>query len=61
MKDSIARHLGLSDLLEEDLTSYEYFHSLPEELQHKVEFVDAASFEEMQACVAEWKNTKPLR
>lgn len=61
LKGSIAQHLGLSDLLEEDLTSYEYFHSLPKELKRRVEAMDATSFEEMQSCVAKWKNKKPLR
>lgn len=29
--------LCLSDLLDQDLSSYEYFHSLPLEVQNKIE------------------------
>lgn len=50
---SIEEHVGLSDLLDQDLSSYEYFHSLPKELQDKIIMKDITSFEEMQAYVAE--------
>lgn len=46
--ESLDIHIGLSALLEDDLTSYEYFHSLPKPLQHKIEERDICSFEEMQ-------------
>lgn len=46
--ESLDIHIGLSALLEDDLTSYEYFHSLPEALQHKIVERDICSFEEMQ-------------
>lgn len=51
MSHSTDEHLCLSDLLEQDLTSYEYFHSLPEELQKKLEQRDVSSFAEMQEYV----------
>lgn len=41
-------HLCLTDLLDQDLSSYEYFHSLPEEIQQKIRKEDFRSFEEMQ-------------
>lgn len=51
-------HLCLSDLLDQDLTSYEYFHSLPEEIQRKVEDSDVRSFDELQSFVAQLKQEK---
>lgn len=44
--------LGLSALLEHDLSSYEYFNALPKELQEEIRQQDAHSFEEMQSIVA---------
>ena len=41
--------LGLSDLLENDLSSYEYFNSLPKDIQNKIEQKNISSFEEMQS------------
>ena len=48
-------YLGITDLLDQDLTSYEYFYSLPPDLQSKVFAKDIASFAEMQAYVEELK------
>lgn len=53
MYDSSYQTLGLSDLLEQDLSSYEFFHSLPKDIQRKVEQRDIGSFSEMQEYVAE--------
>ncbi len=53
MYDSSFQKLGLSDLLDQDLTSYEYFHALPRALQQEIERRDLGSFEDMQAFVAE--------
>ncbi|HHV50409.1 MAG TPA: hypothetical protein PLG48_06590 [Candidatus Avimonas sp.] len=44
--------LGLSDLLDQSLTCYEYFHSLPKSLQEKIKDLDIHSFEDMQEYVA---------
>ena len=52
MRGTLDQHLCLSDLLEEDLTSYEYFHSLPREIQQKIIREDIGSFQEMQDFVA---------
>lgn len=41
-------HLCLSDLLDQDLTSYEYYHSLPLHMQQKLAELDIRSFEQMQ-------------
>jgi hypothetical protein len=43
--------LGLSDLLDQDISSYEYFHSLPAKIQQKIIAKDINSFEEMQSYV----------
>ncbi|MDD3260698.1 MAG: hypothetical protein PHU79_02120 [Oscillospiraceae bacterium] len=46
------QHLCLSDLLDKDTTSYEYFYSQPASVQHKICEADPTSFEEMQQTVA---------
>ena len=43
--------LGLSDLLDHNLSCYEYYQSLPEEYKKKIADRDIGSFEEMQAYV----------
>ena len=40
--------LCLSYLWDQDLSSYEYFHSLPLEVQNKIEESDVNSFADMQ-------------
>lgn len=52
MRGTFDQHLCLSDLLDQDLTSYEYFHSLPREIQLKIIGEDIGSFKEMQDFVA---------
>ncbi len=44
--------LGLSDLLDQNLSCYEYFHGLPRNIQERIERRDIGSFEEMQEYVA---------
>ena len=44
----MTEYLCLSDLLDSDLSSYEYFCSLPENIKQKIEMEDARSFSEMQ-------------
>lgn len=48
--------LCLSDLLDQDLSSYEYFHSLPLEIQKKIEESDVNSFADMQQIVKKIKS-----
>ncbi|MCI9413678.1 MAG: hypothetical protein HFJ79_00680 [Clostridiales bacterium] len=52
MNDDRTYRLGLSDLLEQDLSSYEYYNSLPKEVQDRIAERDIQSLEEMQAYVA---------
>lgn len=40
-------YIGLSDLLDQDTTSYEFFYSLPRELQEEIRKQDFSSFEAM--------------
>jgi hypothetical protein len=44
--------LGLSDLLDQSITCYEYFYSLPKSLQEEIKNLDIHSFEDMQEYVA---------
>lgn len=55
MSHSTDQHLCLSDLLEEDLSSYEFFHSLPRDIQEKIKQADVSTFAEMQQTVAKIK------
>lgn len=55
MTDSV--HLCLSDLLDQDLSSYEFFYSLPQEIQRKVAAKDVRSFEELQSAAENLKQT----
>ena len=50
--------MGLSDLLDQDLSSYEYFYSLPDDIKHKIVRKDINSFEEMQDYVSNLKQNK---
>ncbi len=47
--------LCLSDLLDQDLSSYEYFHSLPLDIQRKIEEQDVNSFNDIQQLVKKIK------
>lgn len=47
MSDGINSMLGLDDLLENDVSSYELFHSLPKDVQSKVRRKDVRSFGEL--------------
>jgi len=51
MSDGTNSMLGLDDLLENDVSSYELFHSLPKEVQRKVAQKDVRSFGELCAYV----------
>ncbi len=59
MTDDRSYRLGLSDLLEQDLSSYEFFSSLPPDLQGEIAERDLASLEEIQEYVAKQGRAKP--
>ena len=46
--DPRSSYLGLSDLLERDLSAYEFYKSLSEEAKQKALENDVGSFEELQ-------------
>lgn len=50
--------IGLSALLEHDLSSYEFFNTLPKDIQEELQQRDAHSFEEMQSIVARFRQTR---
>ncbi len=54
--DNSFQKLGLSDLLDQDLTSYEFFHALPKALQQRIMDKDFGSFEDMAAYAAEHRH-----
>lgn len=43
--------IGLQALLEQDITSYEFFNALSDDLKRQIEEKDISSFEEMQRFV----------
>ncbi|ARP50482.1 MULTISPECIES: hypothetical protein [Caproicibacterium] len=46
------QHLCLTDLLDQDTTSYEFFYAQPESVRQKIRTADPSSFEEMQQVVS---------
>lgn len=53
MKHQLPGYLCLTDLLDQDLSAYEYFQTLSPELQTKLKREgDISSFEELQSRVA---------
>lgn len=54
--DSRQPKLGLSDLIDQDITCYEYYKSLPSEIRREIENADVEDFEEMQQVVSNYKN-----
>lgn len=48
--------VGLSDLLDQDTTSYEFFYSLPRELQDEIKEHDFTSFKAMADFVKKKRN-----
>ena len=54
MKHQVPEYLCLTDLLDPDLSAYEYFQTLPPDLQAKLRREDEiSSFEELQSRVAD--------
>jgi len=41
-------HLDLTDLLDQDISSFEYFQTLPEGVKKKLRTLDIRTFEELQ-------------
>lgn len=54
-------HLCLSDLLDQDLTAYEYFQTLSPAVQTALYDQEISSFEELQRIAAELKDSPFLK
>ena len=56
------RYLGLSDLLDRDVSSNEFYNTLSPELQRKLQDKDIQTFEELQSCAKAYRrNSKDIR
>lgn len=51
--DFLENCVCLTELLDRDISSYEYFYSLSEEMRKKIEKEDPVSFEELQRIAAD--------
>ena len=58
MSDDSISKLGLDNLLDSDMTSYEYFCSLPSDIRRRVERRDIGSFSEMVRYVSELRKNR---
>lgn len=47
-RDNLNYYNGLSALLEEDLSAFEYFNTLPEDVKRRAEAEDINSFDDLQ-------------
>ena len=55
-------HLCLSDLLDQDVSSNEFYNTLSPEVQRKLQEKDIRTFEELQECARAYrKNDKDMR
>lgn len=48
-KNDLAYHAGLSELLDQNLSAYEFFNGLPADVQKKLAQEDIRSFSDLQA------------
>ena len=55
LKNERNYEIGLSALLEQDISSFEYFNTLSDDVKKKIEAKDIGSFDEMQEYVARLK------
>ena len=53
-EDNLNYYNGLPALLEEDLSAFEYYNSLPLDLKRRLEHEDVNSFDDMLSFVEEW-------
>jgi len=51
--------IGISALLEQDLSSFEYYHSQPRRVQEMLENMDVSSFDDMQDAVERLRSYQP--
>lgn len=48
---------GLTDLIDADISAYEYYVSLPTDIKCRLDELDVTSFEEMQEKVQSFRNS----
>lgn len=60
-EDTINYYNGLSALLEEDLSAFEYFNTLPDGLKQRLEAEDVNLFDDMLALTEEWERSSDVR
>ena len=48
---------GLTDLIDADISAYEYYVSLPTDIKRRLDELDVTSFEEMQEKVQSFRNS----
>jgi hypothetical protein len=52
----LPRYIGVDELLDQDMTSYEFFQTLPDETRREILREDVRSFREMQLLAGRLKN-----
>ncbi len=52
-------YLGLTELLDQDLSSYEFYYSLPPAVRASIQKSDPGSFSELQRLAEKAKRTDP--
>lgn len=61
MREEITPSLGLNDLLDRSLSSYEYYTSLPPDIQEALaEYDDIQTFEELQEAAIRLKEKRSV-
>lgn len=50
-----SEYVGLSDLLDQDISSYEFYYSQPKEIQDRIKERDISTFRDMQDYVKKYK------
>lgn len=60
MVNERSAELGLDALLEQDISSFEFYNTLSDEMKRKLKAKDIRSFEEMQDCVDEMRLKREL-
>lgn len=52
-------HLCLTDLLDQDVSAYEYYQTLPPQARQALEQTEITTFAELQAMAANWRSQHP--
>lgn len=52
-------YLCLTDLLDQDVSAYEYYQTLPPQARHALEQAEIRTFAQLQAAAATWREQHP--